>query len=413
MSDKDKLKQEFIDAALKSDDYKNELPEVKKTPGKAPFIAGAIVLCLIVVLIVVAIGMKEKKGGETTEKTTEKTEQTETVVLDGTVNKVGDYKNFTYAAYTGEITDEDIESYYEQMIDTYATVFGETAFEKDDSRDGTEIKSGDAVNVDMVPYFQGVELSGGSMKAYDIKVGSGSFDETVENSLIGKTAGESFETTTEFDQDHGGELFAGKEITFSITINYISKEVRISKDNAFKTILGKDSLEEAYEEIRHFLTENPLTDEESHLENAKKEYVSHIMDESEVSSSDESVNQRYNAVHKMYESYAESSGATLEDYVKKVGYESIEAFEEYFQNEARLLVDTELVFKKIAEDEGITISEEEKNEQIAKYTEEAGLTDASAYAEEYDKIYGNGSLEIYVTTICIQNRLFASYAKEK
>lgn len=80
------------------------------------------------------------------------------------------------------------------------------------------------------------------------KVGSGPYPKAFSEALIGKRKGDSFSITVDFPEDSVSD-FAGKKVTFDVTVKEIKRRKEIPLEELPKE-LGFESLEEVREEIK-------------------------------------------------------------------------------------------------------------------------------------------------------------------
>ena len=135
---------------------------------------------------------------------------------------VGGYKGIEVddVEEPAEVTDDDVNNYIEAVRNQYAT-----------SEQITDrgVIAGDTVNIDFVGKIDGEAFDKGSAEGYDLQIGSGSFIDGFEDSIIGHTPGETFDWNGKFPDDYSNNPdLAGKDVTFTITVNYINGETQSS-----------------------------------------------------------------------------------------------------------------------------------------------------------------------------------------
>ncbi len=86
-----------------------------------------------------------------------------------------------------------------------------------------EVKLGDTVNIDYTGYLDGEAFAGGSTNGAgtNLLIGSGTYIPGFEEGIIGHKVGETFDLNLTFPESYGNKDLAGKDVVFTVTINYI------------------------------------------------------------------------------------------------------------------------------------------------------------------------------------------------
>lgn len=121
---------------------------------------------------------------------------------------LGDLSALTVNRPQVEVADADVERLVENLRKARRTLEAVTR----------PIEKGDVVTVDFEGKLDGVAFAGGKADGQTIEVGEGKFLPDMENALIGRTAGESFEATVNFPADYRNETLAGKTTQFAMTV---------------------------------------------------------------------------------------------------------------------------------------------------------------------------------------------------
>lgn len=329
------------------------------------------------------------------------------------VKKVGDYKNFTYEEFDTTVTDEEVYETYESYISYYAG-YGITGYEKDESRDGTLIKDGDIVNIDYTGYLDGEAFENGADTGYNLTIGSGAFIDGFESSLIGKTVGETVDINVTFPEEYSNNPdMAGKEVVFTVTINYISKEVELTVDNAYSQIFGSDSLEECLATLKTQVEQSKISYTESYIESMKNEYLLYIIENSEFEDLTKEVEEYSAKIMSMIEAMASENSMDVETFVvNNYGYESLDAYKQELNASCLVEKQKDHICNEIAAIENIKMSDKDFEELSKEIIEYYGYSDVSEYQTGYDEQYGEGSFRQYMFDIYVIDILFEKYATE-
>lgn len=121
-------------------------------------------------------------------------------------------------------TDEDVQTYLDQLLTSTATVQQVT---------DRPTADGDTVNIDYLGKVNGTAFTSGKANGYDLVLGSGSFIDGFEEQLVGHMPGETFDITVTFPDGYGESsdsagnviVLSGAEAVFTVTINYIGETV--------------------------------------------------------------------------------------------------------------------------------------------------------------------------------------------
>ncbi len=343
----------------------------------------------------------------------EKENKTPTVEMTSVADKlksVGDYKTFTYEEYTYEVDDEEIKEYYESMTEYYIEA-GFKAYEKDDSRDGSVVADGDTVNIDYTGYVDDVAFEGGADKGFNLTIGSGAFIDGFESSLIGKTVGDTVDINVTFPKEYSNNPdLAGVDAVFTVKLNYIGKEIPLSIENAYSEIFGYDTMELMNADIKVALEKQYEASEESYYEGKKAEYIEKIMEASEFEDLSKEIDTLTANEMAILESAAIAGDSTAEVYAMYYGYESLADYEKAMKEKSEVSLKKSLVANKIAELEGITLSDEEYEKIVLEQIKEYGQTDVYSYEAGYDSQYGKGMFRQGVFTTYVFDTLYEKYA---
>lgn len=376
-----------------ADDVSEET-EAENKKKKTPFIVLGIIAVLAIVGIVVYF------------------------VLDGmgvfgkdVVKKVGDYKNFTYEEYSVEVTDEEVMEYYQNLIDLYTGYAGMKVYEKDESRDGTQVKEGDTVNIDYTGYIDGETFEGGSDTACDLTIGSNSFIEDFENGLIGVTVGETVDLNVKFPDSYYNSSYAGVEAVFTVTVNYVGKEVELTTDNAYNLLLGYETLDALKAQLRATLESEAASYEESYYESKKSEYFLAVIEDSEFTNLDKEAEEYAAKIMEMLESAAASNSMDAETYVTTYySYASLDEYKTALNANCLREKKRDYLVNEIAKLEDITMSDKEYEELALSIIASYGYDDVEEYRSGYDEQYGEGAFRQYMFDIYVIDILFDKYA---
>lgn len=282
-----------------------------------------------------------------------------------------------------EVTDEEVDDYINSLLVQYSP---------------QEVKEGDTVNIDYVGVMDGEQFDGGSSQGVDLEIGSDTFIPGFEDSVIGHKAGDTYDFNGKFPDDYLIEYLKGRDVTFTITVNYINGDVELPElDDELVASLSDSAktVEEYKEEVKNQLEESKQSDYESQLQTAAWDAV---MEKAEVTSYPEDKVEEYtNLMMQQYESYAEQSDMELEEMLESFYQMSLDDFKEQVDTAAKESIKQEMVAEVIAKAEKLEPTDEELDAEFEKLAEDYGYEDVDALREVAD--------DDTLRSIVIQNRV--------
>lgn len=285
-----------------------------------------------------------------------------------------DYTAIPVPLASVEPSDEDVQSKIDSITSSYATTEQVT---------DRAVEDGDTVNIDYVGSIDGVEFDGGSTQGNGttVTIGVTQYIDDFLDQLVGHKPGETFDVNVTFPDDYGKDELNGKDAVFSVTINYIQETTQPEVDDTWveqnlKDSYGWTTCEEMWlgvaEDLQH-----------TNVANFVQDYVLSNSQASEVPSSitdfqgDQLVYQ--------YEYYASMYGMDLASFLKmSAGVETTDELLANNQSSLEEAAKAYLVFQAIAEDAGISVSDEELSSYLQSVT---GSTDMDSLEGQYGRGY--------------------------
>ena len=273
---------------------------------------------------------------------------------------VEDYKGIEAVKMPVEVTDTDIDAEIERLRDRNSRLISvERA-----------AQNGDTVILDFDGSVDGVPFDGGKAEKFTLVLGSGSFIPGFEEKVEGHSAGEEFDIDVTFPADYHAENLAGKDAVFKIKLHEVQENDRPALDDEFvKDVSEFDTLDELKESIRKDITERRQKDADSMFENAVLEQFAEkvVADIPDAMIDAEAENVLENQAYQMSQ-----SGIPFETYLKITGA-TVESMLAEMRPNAEKRVRIQLGLKKIAEDAGIEITEEEIEAQYKKLADQYNM----------------------------------------
>ena len=284
---------------------------------------------------------------------------------------LGQYKGLEIEQAPAQVTDAQVEAELNRMAENVAST--ETV-EK-------AAEMGDTANIDFEGFDNGVAFDGGKGDNFDLKLGSGQFVPGFEEQIVGMTAGEEKDINITFPENYTAEL-AGKSVVFHVKLNKVTVTSVPALDDEFaKDVSEFETLEELKADIRAKALENAEKQAKSAFENAAVEKAAELasVDMPKALVESELDNQMERFAYQL-----QMSGYSMEQYAKMMGGD-VSTMRNAFRPAAEKQAKINVTLAKIVEVEGITVTEEDLNEEFEAL--------AKQYELEVEKIKEMVSLE--------------------
>jgi trigger factor len=228
--------------------------------------------------------------------------------------------------------------------------------------DPRPVQPGDFVILDYDASMDNKPLEEGKATDFTVEVGSGRFIPDLEEKLVGLKPDEEKEIEVSFPEDYGYKKWAGKTLSFHVKIKEIKEKILPSLDDEFAKDLGDYS---SLEDLRLKLREEIEKEKKLILERQLK---------------DQMVEQLLQAnSFEVPESLVEEQTRTLVSDTKMrlatqgVDFKNLGLSEEKLQGDYREMaqkqVRTFLILEKIADQEGITVTDGEAEDRVREISE--------------------------------------------
>ena len=240
------------------------------------------------------------------------------------------------------------------------------------------LKNGDTVYIDFTGRIGGKTFQGGSAKGYKLVLGSGQLIEGFESGLIGKKIGDTVKLNLTLPSTSAAE-FAGKDVVFTVKINYTIAQREQTPEEYFKT-LGYKTVEEYYKSLKARtiksvvatkfmeecnITKYPEKELKAAIEKGKKEFEKNL--------------QAY---------YGNT--VTLEYYLTATDTTAEELEEQVEENFAKPLMKEEIVFYALFDKAGLKIDKDElksKTKEVVDSYKDNKVTEKTLKKENGDDYF--------------------------
>lgn len=300
--------------------------------------------------------------------------------------KLGDYNAISVEVEKIEVTDEDVQEYIDSDLQYYGTT--------EQIKEGT-VADGDSINIDYVGKIDGEEFDNGSAEGQDLTIGSDSYIDGFEDALIGATIGGTTTINVTFPEDYSDDTVAGKPAEFTVTINYKNGDTIPAElnDELVATMgLGDDvtTVDEYKAYVRQTLEESAADDQAT---NELSAIVEKLIEICEVSGFHDDLDKDtlFDEEVEYMEQYAESYGYSYDEFIALYTGMEADAYEAELKEDIDEYVKQIMIYRAIANAEGIKISQDDYDAEVASYSESYesyGCESVEEFEKEYSaKIY--------------------------
>ena len=252
------------------------------------------------------------------------------------------------------VKDEEVEERLKNLQNIHAQL--KTA------SDPRPVQPGDFVILDYEASMDNKPLEEGKATDFTVEVGSGRFIPDLEEKLVGLKPEEEKEIEVSFPEDYGYKKWAGKTLSFHVKIKEVKEKILPILDDEFAKDLGDYS---SLEELRLKLREEIEKEKKLILERQlKDQMVEHLLQANSF---------------EVPESLVEEQTRTLVSDTKMrlatqgVDFKNLGLSEEKLQGDYREMaqkqVRTFLILEKIADQEGITVTDGEAEDRVREISE--------------------------------------------
>ena len=247
-------------------------------------------------------------------------------------------------------------------------------------------KEGDEVIIDYVGTVDGEEFDGGKGESYSLKLGSHSFIPGFEEQIVGMKKGESKDLEVTFPEKYHEKSLAGKDAVFATVLHEVKEEELPELDDEFaKDTSEFDTLDELKEQIRQELTESK---QESAIDAMKDAALGVVFDNNHFGVPEVMVEDEITGMINEYTQTLGAQGVDVEEYLKMMG-QDMQAFRDEMKEPAYRKVKTRMIATAIAEQEGITATDEEIDTELNQIAAMYGVD-----VEQVRNMMGKQNLEL-------------------
>ena len=274
---------------------------------------------------------------------------------------LGQYKGLEVEKAEVSVTDEEVDAEVQKLVERNSSV----------STADRAAKEGDTVVIDFEGFDNGVPFEGGAGANQNLKLGSGTFIPGFEEQLVGMSAGEEKDIDVTFPEDYGAAELAGKPVVFKVKVHEVKETVAPVVDDEFAKDVSEtaDTLEDLKKELSEKLLKDKTEEAESAFKNAA---IDAAINNMTAVIPDGMIDEQVENIMNQYSMSMQQSGFSLESYAQMMGT-TIEGLRESTRPNALAQIKYNVLLEKIAEVEGIEVTEADVEEEYKKMAEEYGM----------------------------------------
>ena len=274
--------------------------------------------------------------------------------------ELGQYKGVEAPKAAVTVTDEEVEAELDKKANEVARIVTV-------DRPAAE---GDTVLIDYQGLKDGVAFEGGTAEGYELRLGSHTFIPGFEEQLIGAVAGDEKELDITFPEEYHAKELAGAPVVFRVKVHEVKEtQVPAKDDELAKDVSEFDTIDELRADLRKQIETRKDEEASRAFESALMEKVSEA---AKLELPGAMVEEEINSELQNFDYQLRSQGMSLEQYSKMMGGD-LSGFRNSIRPSAEKQVRLRVVLNAIAEAEGFTVTEEDRNAEYQKLAEQYSM----------------------------------------
>ncbi|MBO7364515.1 MAG: trigger factor [Lachnospiraceae bacterium] len=300
---------------------------------------------------------------------------TATVALKPAV-ELGQYKGFEIELEPVRVTEAEVDAEVDRVREQNARTI---------TVEDRPVQEGDIAVIDYDGYVDGVAFEGGKGENHELAIGSHSFIDTFEDQLIGANAGDELDVHVTFPEEYHAENLAGKPALFKVKIHEIrTKELPEADDEFAEEVSDFDTLEAYRADLHAKLLERKQKDADR---KKRDEILKRAVENAKMDIPAAMIEEQARSLANDYANRLQQQGLSMEMYMKYTG-KTMDQVVDQFRDEAKTRIRNTLTLEAIAKAEGITVTDEDLDEEIKNMAESYQME-----AEKLKELIGERDLD--------------------
>ncbi len=260
------------------------------------------------------------------------------------------YKGIEVEKENISVTDDDLEKRLTEIRQMYATM--------EEVKEDRPVAQGDFVTMNFTGSLNGESPDELKAENYLLEIGSQRFIPGFEEQLVGMKNGETKSINVTFPADYHEEKFAGKEVSFAVTMNNIKEKKLPEMDEAFiKNFDRYNSLDDLKKDVLQSLEEESKKASEASLHESIMDV---LLKENEIEVPPSLLERQI--YYMMADTHKRMTSAGMD---QKTAMDLSMKMHDKFKDEAAKIVKSFLILKSIAQKESFVIEESDIDKHIA------------------------------------------------
>ncbi|MFS3127870.1 trigger factor [Nocardioides sp. Bht2] len=253
------------------------------------------------------------------------------------------------------ITDEDVTEQVEALRERFATL-------KVVERAAAE---GDFVTIDLAARQDGEVLDGAEVSGMSYKVGRGGMLDGLDEALVGMSAGDTKNFTSQLV---GGDL-VGQDVDVEVTVTQVQEQELPEFDDEFAQLASEfDTAAELNDDVRERLGRGKRLEQAAAARDAVLEV---LLEKVSIPLPDSLVTDELNARRQNIEQQLMFAGMTMEKYLEDEG-QTVEEFEADLDRRVRDAVAAQFILDKVAKAEELGVDQNELSQHLVRRAQQSG-----------------------------------------
>lgn len=299
--------------------------------------------------------------------------------------EVGEYKGYEIPVDAPDSVEKQLQAYKDNVLSQNAT-YGDNITDR-------VVTDTDEINLDFAGTYNGKAFDGGTSTNYKYKI-HGGFIESLDSQLVGLECGKEYVLKCKFPDDYKtNKELAGKDVEFTIKVNYIYGEKTIPEWNdSFVSKLTSNKFTTVDDFEKELKTEIQAQNEYGLKKTYSSGLWSKILDSSKINGYPEdkltsATDDYFSKYQEQYKKYAETYSKTYEEILTAYGFKSEDELKAACKEQAKKELEYIMLACEISKKENIAVTEEIYNALAEDLLSDYNFDSVEAFEKEYGRDY--------------------------